>query len=211
MTVQSDGARASGGDMFARQKEVAERAFGGPEGYRFARWRRPIVPVVFGVDDATLSAVKGGVEAVVAIAGHKMAGHDPEMGTNLFVFFLPHWDELAQARELAGLLGDVGPLASRLIRADADRYVAHRFEPDGAIRAAVVLERVRGGEDAGSIALGIAARAMLTWGPDAPAPVAGGVLTQEAADLIRAAYDPVLPDVASDPSHALRLAARVLA
>ena len=28
-------------------------------GYLFARWGRPIVPVVFGVDDATLSVVKG--------------------------------------------------------------------------------------------------------------------------------------------------------
>lgn len=209
MTVQADGTDASGEDAFAKLKARVEQAFSGPDGYRFARWRRPIVPIVFGVDDATLAAVKGGIEAVVASAGHKMAEHDPEMGTNLFVFFLRHWDELAQAKELEGLLGEVGPLASRLIRADADRYVAHRFEPDGAIRSAVVLERVRGGEDAGAIALGIAARAMLTWGPDAPAPVQGGALTQEAADLIRAAYDPVMPDAASDAAHALRLAARI--
>ena len=31
--------------------------------YLFARWGRPIVPVVFGVDDATLSVVKGAIEA----------------------------------------------------------------------------------------------------------------------------------------------------
>ena len=41
--------------------------------YLFARWGRPIVPVVFGVDDATLSTVKGAIEAVVVLAGHKMA------------------------------------------------------------------------------------------------------------------------------------------
>lgn len=182
-----------------------------PDGaYRFARWRRPIVPIVFGVDDATLSAVKTGIEAVVALSGHRMAAHDPEMGTNLFVFFLRHWDELAQAGELAALLGDeVGALATRLIRADADRYVTHRFEPDGAIRAAVVLERVRGGEDADTLALGLAARAMLTWGPGAPAPVQGGRLTPDLAALLAAGYDPVLPDCAADPSHALRLAARM--
>ena len=34
-------------------------------GYLFARWGRPIVPVVFGVDDATLGVIKGAIEAVV--------------------------------------------------------------------------------------------------------------------------------------------------
>jgi hypothetical protein len=32
--------------------------------YLCARWGRPIVPVVFGVDDATLAVVKGAIEAV---------------------------------------------------------------------------------------------------------------------------------------------------
>jgi hypothetical protein len=35
------------------------------------------------------------------------------------------------------------------------------------------------------------------------------VLRPEVAAVIRAAYDPVMPAVASDPSHALRLAARI--
>ena len=35
------------------------------------------------------------------------------------------------------------------------------------------------------------------------------VLRPEIADLIRAAYDPVMPAVATDASHALRLSARV--
>ena len=40
---------------------------------------------------------------------------------------------------------------------------------------------------------------------------AGGadVLHPEVAALLRAAYDPVLPPVARDKAHALRLAARV--
>jgi len=46
--------------------------------YLFARWGRPIVPVVFGVEDATLATVKGAIEAVVTLAGHKMAETDPE-------------------------------------------------------------------------------------------------------------------------------------
>ena len=54
--------------------------------YLFARWGRPIVPVVFGVEDGTVSILKGAVEAVVALAGHQMAETDPELGANLMVF-----------------------------------------------------------------------------------------------------------------------------
>jgi hypothetical protein len=35
------------------------------------------------------------------------------------------------------------------------------------------------------------------------------ILTSEIAAVIRAAYDPDMPEVARDPSHALRLAARI--
>ncbi|MFB2594346.1 hypothetical protein ACEYYB_05810 [Paracoccus sp. p4-l81] len=210
MTAQVAGADAAGGDIFAKKKEAVLRAFGGAGAYCFARWRRPIVPVVFGVDDATLAAVKGGIEAVVALAGHKMAETDAEMGANLFVFFLRDWPDLAGAAELEGLVGPVAPLAARLAAADARRHVLHRLEEDGAIRAAVVLERVAGGEDAGALSLALAARALLSWGPDAPAPVVAGQLSDEAAALIRAAYDPVLPAASMDASHAMRLAARMM-
>ena len=55
--------------------------------YLFARWGRPIAPVVFGVEEATLQVVKGALEAVVALAGHQLAETDPELGSNLMVFF----------------------------------------------------------------------------------------------------------------------------
>ena len=53
----------------------------------FARWSRPIVPIVFGVEEQTLEVVKGAFEAVVTLAGHKMAETDPELGANVMVFF----------------------------------------------------------------------------------------------------------------------------
>ena len=55
--------------------------------YAFARWGRPIAPIVFGVTDETLVTVKGAVEAVVTLAGHQMAETDPELGANLMFFF----------------------------------------------------------------------------------------------------------------------------
>lgn len=54
--------------------------------YLFARWGRPIVPVVFGVEDASLAVFKGAIEAVVTLAGHRMAETDPELGANLMLF-----------------------------------------------------------------------------------------------------------------------------
>ena len=57
---------------------------------------------------------------------------------------------------------------------------------------------------------------MLLWSEQAfaevsPLAIAGGrtVLRPEIGAVIRAGYDPVMPAVAQDPSHALRLAARV--
>ena len=90
--------------------------------YAFARWSCPIAPVVFGVDDATLAVVKGAFEAVVALAGHRMAGNDPELGANCMVFFLRDWGELAGLPQLERLLPGVSDLAARLQADDADRY-----------------------------------------------------------------------------------------
>lgn len=48
--------------------------------FLFARWGRPLAPIVFGVEDATLATLKGAMEAVCAMAGHQMAETDPELG-----------------------------------------------------------------------------------------------------------------------------------
>ncbi len=187
--------------------------------YLFARWGRPIVPVVFGVDDATLSVVKGAIEAVVTLAGHKMAETDPELGANLMVFFLRDWAELPAVPNLDRLIPDLGPLCDRLAAADANQYRAFRFDPDGAIKVAFVFLRV---DDALSdmpaedLALNQAAQVIVLWGEAAfagssPLAKAGSavILRPDIAGVIRAGYDRVMPVVARDPSHAYRLAARL--
>ena len=103
--------------------------------YRFARWARPIVPIVFGVDDATLAVVKGAIEAVVALAGHTMAETDPEQGANLFMFFFRDWDEVLAVPDLDRLVGGLTPAIDRLKARDANQYRAFRFDADGSIRA----------------------------------------------------------------------------
>ena len=69
---------------------------------------------------------------------------------------------------------------------------------------------------ADTLALSQAAQTILLWSDMAfrkQSPLAGingtTVLRPEIAGVIRAAYDPVLPVMARDTSHAMRLAARV--
>ncbi len=189
--------------------------------YLCARWGRPIVPVVFGVDDATLAIVKGAVEAMVVLAGHKMAETDPELGANLMMFFFQDWAELPQVPKLDQLVPGLGPLCDRLAAAGANQYRAFRFDADGAIKAAFVFLRMNGplaDLPAEVVALNEAAQIILTWGEGAFAetsPLARAeqtvILRPEVASVIRGAYMATMPVVARDASHALRLAARLSA
>ncbi len=190
-------------------------------GYLFARWGRPVVPVVFGVDASTLATVKGAVEAVVTLAGHQMAETDPELGANLMIFFFRDWQELLEVPNLDRMIEGLGDLVARLEGAGANQYRVFRFDPAGAIRACFAFVRMDAALDevpAETIALSQAVQMILLWGETAfaahpPLATARGVtvLRPEVAALIRAAYDPVLPAVAQDASHALRLAARLAA
>ena len=187
--------------------------------FLFARWGRPIVPIVFGVEDDTLSVIKGAFEAVVALAGHKMAETDPELGANCMVFFFRDWQELLEVPDLDRLIPDLTPLVGRLMEADANQYRIFRFEEDGTIRAAFVFLKMDGELSkipAETLALGQVVQTVLLWSDAAfrsqsPLAVAGEttILRPEIAALIRAAYDPILPGMAQDASHALRLFARL--
>lgn len=187
--------------------------------YVFARWGRPIVPVVFGVDDATLAVFKGAIEAVVVLASHKMDEVDTELGANLMVFFCRDWAELTEVPHLDRLVPDLAPLVARLQQADANQYRIFRFDDHGGIKAAFVFLRLDAHLDqvpADTLALSQAVQVILLWSDlaftDTP-PLAlidgKAVLRPEVADVIRAAYDPVMPLAARDPAHALRLAARM--
>ncbi|MFU8899167.1 MAG: hypothetical protein ACNA7L_09760 [Roseinatronobacter sp.] len=202
------------------QTDQIEQLFTRADGqYLCARWGRPIVPVVFGVDDATLATVKGAIEAVVTLANHKMAETDAELGANLMVFFFQDWSELLEVPNLERLIDGLGPLVTRLRAADANQYRVFRFDEGNAIRAAFVFIRMDDALQqvpAQTLALSQAVQVILLWSDRAftdrsALAVAGGatILRPEIGALIRAAYDPVLPAVATDPAHALRLGARI--
>lgn len=187
--------------------------------FAFARWGRPIVPIVFGVEDETLPVIKGAFEAVCALAGHQMAETDPELGSNCMVFFFRDWAELPDVPDLDRLVPDLVPLVARLQAADANQYRIFRFDSNGAIRAAFVflrMDEALAAVPAETLALGQVVQTILLWSDRAfqdqsPLAVAGNttILRPEVAELIRAAYDPVLPGSAQDVSHALRLFARL--
>lgn len=187
--------------------------------YAFARWGRPIAPVIFGVDDATLAIFKGAIEAVVAHAGHTMAETDPELGANVMMFFTRNWDDMLDVPDLGQLVPDLGPLVARLNAAAANQYRFFRFDAQGAIKAAFVFLRMDdhlGQMAAQDLALAQAAQIICLWSDTAfaktgPLADAGGVAVLRAgiAAVIRAAYAPHMPAAATDASHALRLWARL--
>lgn len=208
------------GGLTPLSAEAAAALFTRSDGsYLCARWGRPIVPVVFGLDDATLPTVKGAIETVVVLAGHRMAESDPELGANLLIFFVRDWAELRAVPDLDRLVPDLGPLTRRLADRGANQYRHFRFDPAGGIRACFSF--VRMDDDlaqlpAEVLALNQAVQMILLWSDTAftqAAPLvqgrAGTMVHPDVAGVIRAAYDPVLPVMADDPAHALRLAARL--
>ena len=186
--------------------------------YLFARWGRPIVPVVFGVDDATLGVVKSALQAVVALAGHAIEEVDAELGANLMVFFCRDWEDLRGVPNLERLVPGLDALCDRLIEADANQYRIFRFDTVGAIKAAFVFLRMDAhlsAVPAETLALSQAVQTIVLWSylafrEASPLAMVGdvAVLRPDIAGVIRAGYDPVLPGVAVDTSHAFRLAAR---
>ncbi len=188
--------------------------------FRFARWGRPIAPIVFGVEDATVSVFKGAFEALSALTQHPLAETDPELGVNLMCFVFRDWSELSEIPDLDKLVPELHTLVPRLTAADASQYRLFRFDQDGAIKAAFVFVRLGDALrdwPAESLALAQATQVFLLWGDAAfasqspLAKLANGseILRPEIGDVLRAAYSPELANASSERSFALRLFARL--
>ena len=189
--------------------------------FRFARWGRPLAPVVFGTDDASLSIVKDAIRETAALGDLTLTDTDPELGANLLVFFVADWAELRSVPQLDRLLPELPQLLDRLGQAGANQYRSFRFDEGGAIRLCLVFLRMDAelaAVPAQRLAAAQMVQSMLLWsdrafGPgDSPvaAVTAAGhtVARPDIAALIRAAYDPRLPAASDDPALAYRLAAR---
>ncbi|WP_112324128.1 hypothetical protein [Oceanibium sediminis] len=201
--------------------EKTERLFTRSDGsFHFARWGRPLAPVVFGTDDATLSILKDTIREVASLGDLRLTDADPEFGANLLVFFVQDWTDLAGVPNLDRLIPDMAALLDRLGQAGANQYRSFRFDEGGAISLCILFLRMDAelaDVPAQTLMTAQMVLSMLLWSDTAfqsESPVAQvtdsghAVARPDVAALIRSAYDPVLPAVSHDPAHAHRLAAR---
>lgn len=201
--------------------EDIARRFTRPDGrFRFARWTRPVAPMVYGAGAASQPVLKAAVRLIAELAGMGFADRDPETGFNHHLVLVGDWSELTGVPELERILPGIGALGARLAAEDALVLRRFRHDPGGGIAGCLTLMRLAGALadlPADLLALGHAVEAVLDWAPGGLAdgitrPGAGGAeLRPELIALLRAAYDPRLPDASDDHSLALRLAARVAA
>ncbi|MDG2299075.1 MAG: hypothetical protein P8L40_05580 [Planktomarina sp.] len=198
-----------------------ERLFVRSDGnYVFARWGRPIAPVAFGVLDETLSIINNAIKAVCLASNHSVGDLDPEFGSNLMFFFCKDWNELYGVPDLDQMIPNLKIVLERLKAEKANQYRVFRFDETGAIQACFVLLRMD--EDlqklnAESFALLQVVKIMLLWSDlvfqnQSPLVVLDtGVTTvrPEIVAVLKAAYDPIMPPQSNDPSHAMRIEARI--
>ena len=189
--------------------------------FRFARWGRPLVPVITGTDTAGEETIGEALTAVAGLAGLPVEGVDPELGANFLVFFCEDWSALPVIPGIARLVPDIERLVSVLKGAGANQYRIFDFDDAGAIRLCLVL--LRYDEDlqkvsARTLALSQSVQSLLLWSDraftaESPlamlAPAGRAVVKPWHADLLRVAYDPALPAAGDDPALALRLQARL--
>ncbi len=198
--------------------EAVEKLFTRKTGeYSFARWGRPIAPVVFGVDDNTLAYLKDAIAQTVAISGGTLAETDPELGVNFMWFFCSEWDEVSNVPDLEKLVPNLGNLIITLQTKNINEHRMFIFDADGAIKMCLLFIRMKGAVadmPVQALATGETLQSLLVWSEDAfemQSPIAtikeNGIciVKPSFACLVRAAYDPIMPASASDPSHALRL------
>ena len=204
-----------------KKKDPIEAYFTRSDGqYIFARWGRPIAPVVFGVQDETLVTLKTAIQSMVVLANHELVETDPELGANAMFFFFLSWDELLEVNDLDRIIPDLGNLVERLKSTHANQYRFFRFDTDGGIKAVftfISMDENLTSVPAEVLCLNQVVQMFLLWSDDAfkdnsPTLITkkGGVIINPIiGDIVRVVYDPTMPLVSNDKSHALRAQARI--
>ena len=204
-----------------KKKDPIEAYFTRSDGqYIFARWGRPIAPVVFGVQDETLLTLKTAIQSMVVLANHELVETDPELGANAMFFFFLSWDELLEVNDLDRIIPDLGNIVERLKSIQANQYRFFRFDADGGIKAVftfICMDENLTSVSAEVLCLNQVVQMFLLWSDDAfknnsPTLITkkgGVILNPIIGDIVRAVYDPTMPLVADDKSHAVRAQARI--
>ena len=188
--------------------------------YIFARWGRPIAPVVFGVQDETLVTLKSVIQSIVDLANHELVETDPELGSNAMFFFFLSWDELLEVKDLDRIIPHLGNLVERLKSIQANQYRFFRFDAAGGIKAVftfICMDNNLASVSAEVLCLNQVVQMFLLWSDDAfkensPTSITNNgavIINPIIGDIVRAVYDPTMPIVSTDKSHALRAQARI--
>lgn len=203
------------------KKELIEAYFTRSDGkYIFARWGRPIAPVVFGIQDESLVTLKSALQSMVGLANHELAETDPELGSNAMFFFFLSWDEVLEVKDLDKIIPDLSNLVERLKSIQANQYRFFRFEAEGGIKAVftfICMDENLSSVSAEVLCLNQVVQMFLLWSDDAfkhnsPTLVAKNgrvILNPIVGDIIRSVYEPTMPLYSNDNSHALRVGARI--
>ena len=189
--------------------------------YKFSRWNKSISPIVFGVDDTSLVAIRAAFESVVALTPLALTDFDPDLGANFLVFFCSEWNELLDIPNLNKLIFDLPELLVTLNENGANQYRTFSFTSAGAINISVLMLKYDNNLASVSVhalATSQMLQSILLWSPDAfksESPIAivkannMCVIKPFYVALVKAAYDRVLPDYSEDRTHALRLQSRL--
>ena len=189
--------------------------------YKFSRWNKPISPVVFGVNDTSLSELKSAFSEVVSLSYNPLSDIDPDFGSNFMTFFCSDWEELHGIPNLEKLIINLGELVKSLERRGSNQYRSFRFSSDGSIRLCILLlkyDKELASVSVQTLGTNQMLQSILLWSPEAfkeESPIAYTrknnycFIKPFYSALIKASYDRVLPDVSYDSDHALRLMARV--
>jgi hypothetical protein len=207
--------------ILKKHKDLIEAYFTRSDGkYIFARWGRPIAPIVFGVQDETLVTLKSAIQSIVVLANHELVETDPELGSNAMFFFFISWDELLEVKDLDRIIPNLDDLVERLKSIHANQYRFFRFDASGGIKAVftfVCMDDNLNSVSAEVLCLNQAIQMFLLWSDDAFKEKSPTLITSNGviilrpliADIVRAVYEPTMPVVSTDKSHALRAQARI--
>ncbi|MBX2856987.1 MAG: hypothetical protein KTR21_18515 [Rhodobacteraceae bacterium] len=190
--------------------------------FRFARWDRGLSPRVFGVDEASETAILSGVNEAARLAGVQIVEEDPEFEANLLIFVCDEWRDLKQTPGLKRLIPDLDKLVVILAATGANQYRIFSFSEEAGLRLAVVLVRcdeMVGRMSARALGLSQTAQTLLLWsdgafvdeGPVATSRRGEARIKPWISDLLAASYEGGVPVYSEDVGLLERLAASAAA
>jgi len=201
--------------------EYVEKYFTRNDGsFSFSRWGRSVAPVAFGLEDKSISILKGAIEAVLSLTSQQISETDPELGSNFMFFFLSDWLELQEVPHLDKLIPNMSTLLEKLLEVEANQYRIFRFDRVGAIRACFVfikMDKHLKKVPAETLMLSQVVQSVLLWSDNVFTHNSPLLVTEDnhtllkptISNLIKVAYDPTLPNASNDSSLAMRMSARV--